>query len=59
MVHVQEFNIDKLQMVEVEKKKIRAEYDRKDKLVELRKKMYAHPKANLSFLITNCVYMHS
>lgn len=36
---MQEFNIDKLQLVEVEKKKIRDDYDRKERLVTLRKKM--------------------
>lgn len=35
----QEFNIEKLQLVEAEKKKIRQEYDRKQKQVEVRKKM--------------------
>lgn len=36
---LQEFNIEKLQLVEAEKKKIRQEYDRKQKQVEVRKKM--------------------
>ncbi|KAG0614864.1 hypothetical protein M758_6G209800 [Ceratodon purpureus] len=35
----EEFNIDKLQMVDAEKKKIRADYDRKERLVTLRKKI--------------------
>lgn len=35
----QEFNIEKLQLVEAEKKKIRQEYERKQKQVEIRKKM--------------------
>lgn len=35
----QEFNIEKLQLVEAEKKKIRQEYERKEKQVEIRKKM--------------------
>lgn len=35
----QEFNIEKLQLVEAEKKKIRQEYERKEKQVEVRKKM--------------------
>lgn len=35
----QEFNIEKLQLVEAEKKKIRQEYERKQKQVEVRKKM--------------------
>ena len=37
----QEFNIEKLQLVEAEKRKIRQEYERKDKQVEVAKKMYA------------------
>lgn len=36
---LQEFNIEKLQLVEAEKKKIRQEYERKQKQVEIRKKM--------------------
>lgn len=36
---MQEFNIEKLQLVEAEKKKIRQEYERKQKQVEVRKKM--------------------
>ncbi|KAJ8621651.1 hypothetical protein MRB53_030180 [Persea americana] len=35
----EEFNIEKLQLVEAEKKKIRQEYERKEKQVEIRKKM--------------------
>lgn len=38
-VILQEFNIEKLQLVEAEKKKIRQEYERKQKQVEIRKKM--------------------
>lgn len=37
---MQEFNIEKLQLVEAEKKKIRQEYERKEKQVEIRKKMW-------------------
>lgn len=37
---LQEFNIEKLQLVEAEKKKIRQEYEKKEKQVEIRKKMY-------------------
>ncbi|RRT79643.1 hypothetical protein B296_00017971 [Ensete ventricosum] len=36
---LQEFNIEKLQLFEAEKKKIRQEYERKEKQVEIRKKM--------------------
>lgn len=36
---LQEFNIEKLQLVEAEKKKIRQEYERKEKQVDVRKKM--------------------
>ncbi|ERN04256.1 V-type proton ATPase subunit E [Amborella trichopoda] len=35
----EEFNIEKLQLVEAEKKKIRQEYERKQKQVEIRKKI--------------------
>ncbi|NBV89521.1 MAG: hypothetical protein EBR88_08440 [Betaproteobacteria bacterium] len=35
----QEFNIEKLQLVEAEKRKIRQEYERKEKQVEIAKKM--------------------
>lgn len=35
----QEFNIEKLQMVESEKQKIRKEYERKESQVEVKKKM--------------------
>jgi disulfide oxidoreductase YuzD len=36
---IQEFNIEKLQIVEAEKKKIRQEFERKEKQVEVRRKM--------------------
>ncbi len=36
---MQEFNIDKLQLVESERNKIRADYDRKERLFTLRQKM--------------------
>ncbi len=36
---LQEFNIEKLQLVEAEKKKIKQEYERKEKQVDVRKKM--------------------
>jgi len=36
----QEFNIEKLQLVEAEKKKIRQEYEKKEKQVDVRKKMW-------------------
>jgi V-type H+-transporting ATPase subunit E len=35
----EEFNIEKLQLVEAEKKKIKQEYERKEKQVDVRKKM--------------------
>ncbi|GKV04304.1 hypothetical protein SLEP1_g16476 [Rubroshorea leprosula] len=35
----EEFNIEKLQLVEAEKKKIKQEYERKGKQVQVRKKM--------------------
>jgi hypothetical protein len=36
---LQEFNIEKLQIVEAEKQKIRKEYERKEGLVDVKKKM--------------------
>jgi len=39
VITLQEFNIEKLQLVEAEKKKIRLEYERKEKQVDVRKKM--------------------
>jgi len=36
---LQEFNMEKLQIVEAEKKKIRQEFERKEKQVDVRKKM--------------------
>lgn len=36
---LQEFNIEKLQLVESEKKRVRQEYDRKEKQVDVRRKM--------------------
>ncbi|KVH91845.1 ATPase, V1/A1 complex, subunit E [Cynara cardunculus var. scolymus] len=44
----QEFNIEKLQLVEAEKKKIRQEYDRKQKQVEVRKKIEYSMQLNAS-----------
>ncbi|TQE08453.1 hypothetical protein C1H46_005928 [Malus baccata] len=38
----EEFNIEKLQLVEAEKKKIRQEYEKKEKQVDVRKKMYGY-----------------
>jgi V-type H+-transporting ATPase subunit E len=35
----EEFNIEKLQIVEAEKKKIRQEFERKEKQVDVRKKL--------------------
>ena len=35
----EEFNIEKLRMVEAEKTKIRAEYERKEKQVEVQRRM--------------------
>lgn len=39
VVRPQEFNIEKLQMVESEKQKIRKEFERKESQVEVKKKM--------------------
>ncbi|XP_076898051.1 V-type proton ATPase subunit E-like [Bidens hawaiensis] len=44
----EEFNIEKLQIVEAEKKKIRQEYDRKQKQVEVRKKIEYSMQLNAS-----------
>ncbi|KAL7248749.1 hypothetical protein ACSBR2_003481 [Camellia fascicularis] len=44
----EEFNIEKLQLVEVEKKKIRQEFDRKSKQVEVRKKIEYSMQLNAS-----------
>ncbi|KAL5747610.1 hypothetical protein ACOSQ2_024907 [Xanthoceras sorbifolium] len=44
----EEFNIEKLQLVEAEKKKIRQEYERKDKQVEVRKKIEYSMQLNAS-----------
>ncbi|KAG6433118.1 hypothetical protein SASPL_104725 [Salvia splendens] len=44
----EEFNIEKLQLVEAEKKKIRQEYERKEKQVQVRKKMFR--KLNLDLV---------
>ncbi|KAK9986333.1 hypothetical protein SO802_031284 [Lithocarpus litseifolius] len=44
----EEFNIEKLQLVEAEKKKIRQEYERKSKQVEIRKKIEYSMQLNAS-----------
>uniref|UniRef100_A0A5B7AU92 Putative V-type proton ATPase subunit E-like n=1 Tax=Davidia involucrata TaxID=16924 RepID=A0A5B7AU92_DAVIN len=44
----EEFNIEKLQLVEAEKKKIRQEYERKTKQVEVRKKIEYSMQLNAS-----------
>ncbi|KAL2524975.1 V-type proton ATPase subunit E3 [Abeliophyllum distichum] len=44
----EEFNIEKLQLVEAEKKKIRQEYERKDKQVQVRKKIEYSMQLNAS-----------
>ncbi|KAB1202800.1 V-type proton ATPase subunit E [Morella rubra] len=46
----EEFNIEKLQLVEAEKKKIRQEYERKEKQVEVRKKIEYSMQLNASRL---------
>ncbi|KAL3681936.1 hypothetical protein R1sor_024892 [Riccia sorocarpa] len=46
----EEFNIEKLQLVEAEKKKIRAEFERKEKQVEVRKKIEYSTQLNASRL---------
>ncbi|GMH29758.1 hypothetical protein Nepgr_031601 [Nepenthes gracilis] len=50
-IHVsaeEEFNIEKLRLVEAEKKKIRQEYERKDKQVQIRKKIEYSMQLNAS-----------
>ncbi|XWS38328.1 hypothetical protein CRYUN_Cryun19dG0121900 [Craigia yunnanensis] len=44
----EEFNIEKLQLVEAEKKKIRQEYEKKEKQVEIRKKIEYSMQLNTS-----------
>jgi len=44
----EEFNIEKLQLVEVEKKKIRQEYEKKEKQVEVRRKIEYSMQLNAS-----------
>ncbi|XP_042505865.1 V-type proton ATPase subunit E-like [Macadamia integrifolia] len=44
----EEFNIEKLQLVEAEKRKIRQEYERKEKQVEIRKKIEYSMQLNAS-----------
>ncbi|GAB4857483.1 hypothetical protein Ancab_015392 [Ancistrocladus abbreviatus] len=44
----EEFNIEKLQLIEVEKRKIRQEYERKEKQVEIRKKIEYSMQLNAS-----------
>ncbi|KAK7358549.1 hypothetical protein VNO77_00482 [Canavalia gladiata] len=44
----EEFNIEKLQLVEAEKKKIRQEYERKERQVEVRKKIEYSMQLNAS-----------
>ncbi|XP_054812768.1 V-type proton ATPase subunit E-like isoform X1 [Prosopis cineraria] len=44
----EEFNIEKLQLVEAEKKKIRQEYERKEKQVEIRRKIEYSMQLNAS-----------
>ncbi|KAJ4806752.1 V-type proton ATPase subunit E [Rhynchospora pubera] len=44
----EEFNIEKLQLVEAEKKKIRQEYEKKEKQVEVRKKIEYSMQLNAS-----------
>ncbi|KAJ8636209.1 hypothetical protein MRB53_010476 [Persea americana] len=46
----EEFNIEKLQLVEAEKRKIRQEYERKEKQVEVRKKIEYSMQLNASRL---------
>lgn len=53
--YLQEFNIEKLQLVEAEKKKIRQEYERKEKQVDVRKKMWGFNSLNYVFLNLNWI----
>jgi DNA polymerase elongation subunit (family B) len=39
VLHLQEFNLEKLQLLEQEKAKIRKEYERRESQVEVKKKM--------------------
>ncbi|KAG6737475.1 hypothetical protein POTOM_058999 [Populus tomentosa] len=47
----EEFNIEKLQLVEAEKKKIRQEYERKEKQVQVRKKMSGGDEVTFVLLV--------
>lgn len=47
---MQEFNIEKLQLVEAEKAKIRKEYERKEKQVETKKKIEYSTQLNAARL---------
>ncbi|KAF8643638.1 hypothetical protein HU200_066694 [Digitaria exilis] len=48
MITTQEFQIEKLQLVEAEKKKVRQEYDRKEKQVGIKKKIDYSMQLNAS-----------
>lgn len=43
----EEFNIEKLQMVETEKQRIRKEYERKESQVEVKKKMCVRDRSTI------------
>ena len=54
----QEFNIEKLQIVEAEKRKIRQEYERKENQLEVKRKMYDEFVAKVLCLVY-CVSIDS
>ena len=49
----EEFNIEKLRMVEAEKQKIRADYERKEKQVEVQKRIQVTPHREHLTIIHN------
>ena len=49
----QEFNIEKLQIVEAEKRKIRQEYERKENQLDIKKKMYGKSIISKAFCLTS------
>ena len=52
----QEFNIEKLQIVEAEKRKIRQEYERKENQLDIKKKMYGQSISNKAFCPTSIFF---
>ncbi len=49
----QEFNIEKLQLLEAEKAKIRKDYERREGQIDVKKKMYVTCTSALLFFLEN------